>query len=73
MSRQTKTPRQRAEEALAIEERRVERLTAQWTKSRAETERLAHERDDAMRRRDYLRQHPDLQHTTTATSTGDPA
>lgn len=73
MSRQTKTPRQRAEEALAVEERRVERLTEQWTKARDDFDRLSRERDEAMVRRDYLRQHPDLQQNTTSTSTGDPA
>lgn len=69
MTRQTKTSQQRATEALAIEERRVERLTGQWKKAKAEYERLSRERDEAMVRRDYLRQHPDLHDPT---STGAP-
>lgn len=72
MTRQQKTPRQRAQEALALEERRVKRLTEQWTKARDTAERLGRDRDAAVVRRNYLAQNPDLQHNPTNTP-GDPA
>lgn len=68
MTRQAKTPRQRAEEALAVAERQVERLTQQWTKARDEFERLRDEHAAAIARRDHLRGHPDLRNTPTSTN-----
>jgi len=65
MSRRTKTPRERAEEALGVEERRVERLEARRDALRAETEEVELEVAIATRRRDFLRQHPDLDPATT--------
>lgn len=60
MNRQTKTPRERAEEALSVAERAVERLHAKWKKATADADRLSHERDQAVARRDYLASNPDL-------------
>ena len=69
MTRQTKTPRQRAEEALAVAERHVKRLATKGTALRKELEAIDTEYDQAVARRDYLTQHPDLQHQPP-TSTG---
>lgn len=83
MSRQTKTPRERAEEALSVAERAVERLHTKWKKATADADRLSHERDQAVARRDYLASNPDLgkqqitattKHgATTSTPSGDAA
>ena len=79
MTRQTKTPRQRAEEALAIAERAVKRLGEKKAALRADLDAITREHDAAVVRRDYLANHPDLGRgarptsTTTATSTGDHA
>lgn len=59
--RQSKTPRQRAEEALGVTERLVDRLTKQRDKIAAELETTAAELEAATRRRDYLAQNPDLE------------
>lgn len=64
MSRKTKSPRQRAEEALAVEERRVKRLSDKFDALVTQIEEVTLEREIATRRRDYLAAHPDL---------GDPA
>lgn len=60
MTRQRKTPRQRAEEALAVAERKVERLTAERDKYSKATDALQVQLQQAIRRRDYLTQNPDL-------------
>jgi hypothetical protein len=69
MTRQRKTPRQRAEEALAVATRNAKRLQAQHTALAAEAERVGKERDAAFRRRDYLAQHPDLPQPTHGDTT----
>ncbi len=69
MTRQHKTPRQRAEEALAVEQRRVERLFAKREQLTAELTGLEDELHEARVRRDYLAQHPDLNSTTPTTRT----
>jgi hypothetical protein len=79
MTRHTRTPQQRAEEALEVAARIADRLTEQATRATAEAERLTVGRDAAVRRRDHLAQHPDLpaqqteQDPSTTTSTGDTA
>lgn len=60
MTRQRKTPRQRAEEALAIAERKVDRLTADRDKHRTALNTIQADLEDATRRRDYLAKNPDL-------------
>lgn len=67
-ARRKKTPRERAEEALAVEERRVTRLTEQRDALKADLDRISRERDQAVVRRDYLAAHPDLPKKDTATS-----
>lgn len=69
MTRQAKTPRQRAEEALAVAERHVTRLTKKVARTRADLEVLEDEWKAAQARRDHLKTHPDL--TPTTTHTGD--
>ena len=66
MTRQQKTPRQRAEEALAVEERRVRKLDTKAKALRAELDAVERAQRAATARRDYLEKHPDLQQPTTA-------
>lgn len=75
MTRQSKTPRQRAQEALAPEERRVKRLTDKRQALAAELDAVDAEHEQAVVRRDYLANHPDLGATTPSTTnpTGDHA
>lgn len=73
MTRQNKTPRQRAEEALAVANRAVQRLGARKATLREELDAITAEHDQAVVRRDYLREHPDLKQNPTTTSTGDTA
>lgn len=68
-TRQHKTPRQRAEEALAVEQRRVERLTAKVENLRTELALLEEDLNDATTRRDYLAQHPDLNPASATSNT----
>lgn len=60
MTRKAKTPGQRAQEALDVEERRVTKLTKQRDRLRTELDAVSAERDRAVVRRDYLKQNPDL-------------
>lgn len=60
MTRQRKTPAQRAQEAYDAACRAAERIETKLTDSRAETAQLEAEHADAVKRRDYLAQHPDL-------------
>jgi hypothetical protein len=77
MTRQTKTPAQRAQEQLAVADRHVGRLTDKRANLRTELAAVEAEHDAAVVRRDYLATHPDLPHQQTeqhtTTSTGDPA
>lgn len=74
MTRQQKTPAQRAQEALDVEERRVKHLAAQHKKAQAKATEYQDELEAATARRDFLRKHPDLpKKTTTTTGTGSPA
>jgi len=72
-TRTPKTPRQRAQEALAVEERRVKRLKAKVNTLRNELADLENEMGFATLRRDYLKKHPDLapELIPPTTSTGD--
>lgn len=63
MPRQAKTPRQRAEEQLAVAERAVARWAEKRDRAQEEYEAAEREHAAAVARRDYLKQHPDL--TTT--------
>jgi hypothetical protein len=71
--RKRKTPAQRAQEALDLEQRRVEKLSGLTERAKSEYERLNAECKAAVVRRNYLLEHPDLpaqqteQHTTTST------
>lgn len=85
--RQSKTPRQRAEEQLAVAERAVTRWAEKRDRAQTEYENAEAEHAAAVRRRDYLAAHPDLgdaakplrvrtgvdllKPPTTPTSTGD--
>lgn len=70
MARTPKTPRQRAEEALGIEDRRVTKLTKQRDHARTKYEALEHDLTASTARRDFLAKSPDLpQPTPPATKT----
>ncbi len=71
MTRQTKTPRQRAEEALAVAGRKVERLTKERDKHQAAYEAASKTRDDAILRHNYLAQDPALTDQTLTESGAD--
>lgn len=58
--RQTKTHAQRAQEALDLADRHVDRLTKRSDQLVAELTAVNHELEAATTRRDYLSQHPDL-------------
>lgn len=60
MTRQTKTPRQRAEEALAAAQRRRKRIADKLTTARAQVTTLQTELDEANRRLDYAQADPAL-------------
>ena len=70
MTRQTKTPRQRAEEAYAIADRRYNRAIK--TRDRLEKELTAVEAElaEAQALRAYAKQHPALQRNTQQTAAG---
>ena len=63
-TRGTKTPAQRAQEALDVAERRVTKLDAALQKLIQEQRAVAAELEDAARRRDYAALNPDLPQTT---------
>ncbi|HEY1117706.1 MAG TPA: hypothetical protein VGE43_08375 [Acidimicrobiales bacterium] len=63
MTRQAKTPRQRAEEALAVAERSVARLGKTKAALQDHLQAVTREHDAAIARRDHLKQHPDLHPT----------
>lgn len=71
MTRQTKTPKQRAEEQLATAKRVAARLDRKRDALQEELAAITRELDAALARRDYLAKHPDLQQNTT-TTTGAP-
>lgn len=60
VKRQTKTPRTRAEEALAVADRKVKKLTVAEAKHRGAATATKAELEAAVRRRDHLAQSPDL-------------
>lgn len=65
MTRQTKTPQQRAQEQLDTATRITDRLNKRVGETETELRELKAARDDAVRRRDFLAQHPDLQPEAT--------
>lgn len=77
MTRQQKTPKQRAEETLAVAQRRCDRLTRDANRLRTELDNVENDLADAITRRDYAKADPALQGSTTSQSTsnqsGDPA
>jgi hypothetical protein len=70
MTRQTKTPRQRAEEQLGVADRVVRRLAKTKTRLTAELKATTDEYDAAVARRDHLKKHPDLEKHPTTTPAG---
>lgn len=62
-TRQQKTPRQRAEEALAVAERALARLNTKREKHLADAKAVEPEIHAAQGRVDYLSQSPDLPRT----------
>lgn len=68
MTRQTKTPRQRAEETLGIARRRVDRLTKQVKNTQDELEALEYDLDQAQQRLTYAQQDPALTNTPGGTT-----
>jgi hypothetical protein len=64
-TRQRKTPRARAEEALAVADRNVDRLNAQRTKHADALAATDVELDKARIRLAYLKKNPDLAPPTT--------
>lgn len=73
MTRQPKTPHQRAQEALDVANRHVVRLDKKIDALRIQLAGVEREHRDTITRRDYLDQHPDLAKpstTSTTTSTG---
>lgn len=73
MTRQSKTPRQRAEEALAVAQRAYDRLNTKAKDLRGELEAVEREQRAALARRDYLAKHPDLPTNPSTATEGDPA
>lgn len=74
MTRERKSPSQRAEEQLATAERAVKRLGKKLDHLEAELDDVKDEHAEAVRRRDYLAAHPDLPKnapTATTTPTGE--
>jgi cell division protein FtsB len=72
MTRQSKTPRQRAQEQLDVEERRVTKLTKKRNDLATEQAGVQAELAQAIARRDHLKSHPDLSNNQARpTSTGD--
>lgn len=67
MTRRTKTPAERAQEAYDVAERIAARLASKGAKARAELDELDRELTAARIRCEYLSHHPDLpkQKTTT--------
>jgi hypothetical protein len=71
VTRQQKTPQQRAEEQLGVADRLVSKLTKKAKTLRGELDDVEREQRAAVARRNYLKQHPDLQpQATTSTQPG---
>lgn len=65
MTRQMRTPAERAIAALGVEQRRVEKLEAKLAAIRSATAEVVAELKAATKRRDYLAQNPDLPEANT--------
>lgn len=72
MTRQTKTPRQRAEEALGVAERRYARATAARDRLARDLAAAEAEVAEATQLSAYAKQHPALQNTTNTEETTRP-
>lgn len=68
MARQTKTPKQRAQEALGVAERRYNRAIAHRDRLEEELTAAEIELREALELRAYAKQHPALQSTTPTTT-----
>lgn len=69
MTRRTKTPAERAQEQYDVAARVAARLTRKVTDATADLATLTAEAAAAVRRRDYLSNHPDLPQQKSATTT----
>jgi 4-diphosphocytidyl-2C-methyl-D-erythritol kinase len=67
MTRQSKTPKQRAEEALGVAQRRVNKLQAVVTRLERDLTSAKAELADARERHVFLSSDPALKQTTTST------
>ena len=72
MARQTKTPRQRAEEALGVAERRYRRAIATRNRLASDLADAETEVSEATELRAYAKQHPALQNPTNTKETTTP-
>lgn len=70
MSRQTKTPKQRAEDALGVAQRRYDRAEANAIRLKKEYHAASTELDDANDLLMYAKSHPALQSTNPTTQEG---
>lgn len=67
MTRQTKTPRQRAEEALALAERKHKKALRTYSQLQKDCAAAASDLEVARDLHDYAKQHPALQAPSTTT------
>jgi prefoldin subunit 5 len=58
--RQTRTAAERAQEALDVADRKIDRLSSAKAKAEATAAEIGRELDALRKRRDYLAQNPDL-------------
>jgi hypothetical protein len=70
MTRQQKTPRQRAQEQLDVANRAVVRLDKKVDQLKTDLTAVEREHKAAIARRDHLAQHPDLEQNPTTTAGG---
>lgn len=68
MARQTKTERQRAQEALGVAQRQVDRLRKEEKRLRTQTDAVTEALREARQLLEYRAQHPALQSTTPTTT-----
>jgi chromosome segregation ATPase len=66
MSRQRKTPAQRAQEALGVAQRRVTSITKKLHHAKEEVQTLEAELEEAELRLEYVQRNPDLPEQQTA-------
>lgn len=71
--RRHKTPRQRAEEALGVAQRRVDNLDKQRKRLQGQVNQIVSELEEAKARLDYAKKDPALAPATTRPGTTNPA